>query len=78
MKLQEAKTLFNAQGMRSPEITPAPMADKWIIQAQVNRGIWQSENLIAKSGKVREFRTIEACLSVLSDIGLKKVTVHFK
>ena len=78
MKLQEAKTLFNAQGMKIPEITPSPISDKWIIQAQVNRGIWQSENLIAKSGKVREFRTIEACLSVLDDIGIKKVMVHFK
>ena len=42
------------------------------------RGTWQVESLIAKSGKVREFRTVEAALSVLADVGFKKASIAFE
>ena len=77
MKLQEARSLFKAGALKSPAIVPAPMREAWQIQASANRGTWQTENLIAKSGKVREFRTIEAAVSVLSDIGFRSASVNW-
>lgn len=77
MKLQEAKSLFTAGALKSPAIVPAPMREAWHVQASANRGAWKAENLVAKSGKVREFKTVEAALRLLSEIGFKQASITF-
>ncbi len=78
MKLVESKVLFSAGGLKSPRAVRAPMIDGWLLQFEVNRGRWVTESLIAKSGKVRIFKRVEAAISVLDDIGFSDITISFK
>lgn len=78
MNLQQIRTAFEAGGVTNPIITHSMMNDKWEVMFDVR----QKENintvvLISKRGKTREFRTIEAVISVLEELGFKTVTVAF-
>lgn len=77
MKLQPARELFTAGELKEAKVVPAPMSDAWMIQIGVNRGTWTIEMLESKAGNMREFRTVEAAIAVLSDIGFKQSTIVF-
>jgi len=78
MKLAESKVLFSAGGLRNPRAVRAPMEDGWLLQIEINRGRWETESLIAKSGKVRVFKTLEAVVSLADGVGFSDLSVSFK
>lgn len=78
MNLQQIRIAFEAGGVTNPVITHSMMSDKWEVMFDVR----QKENintvvLISKRGKTREFRTIEAVISVLEELGFKSVSITF-
>jgi hypothetical protein len=77
MKISEAKRLFKASDLKEPKIVPAFMGSGYNLQLLVNRDVWSSETLVARSGKTREFKKVEAVITVLSEIGFKEAIVTF-
>ncbi len=77
MKMSEAKSLFQASSLKEPRIVPAFMGSGYNLQLLVHRGVWSSETLVAKSGKTRQFKRVEAVITVLSEIGFKEAIVTF-
>lgn len=77
MKQSQLKTLASAGALSNAVIVHAPLSEKWCLQFDVKQEKAKPETvtMYAKSGRVREFRSIEACLNTIKEIGLNKACI---
>lgn len=76
MKLNELKVHFDAGALKEAYVTQCPMqVGKWILMF-VRRHEKDGDVLINKRNEVRIFSSIDACASVVTDVGFSKFEVR--
>lgn len=74
MQLSEVKIRFETGDLKACDVYRVPLGQSWSLHFMSSSS--GNQSLDTQRGGLREFKTLDSAVALMTEIGFKKITVH--